>query len=253
MIDIDISNALLYYENMLRKIIVSTIAWSMAAALTVVLYFIILTVVMLFPFDRDRRRAHAWCYLWSDLIIASNPFWKIKISGLENIDRNKTYVIVANHQSLADIVILYQIKTQFKWVAKDSLFTVPFIGWSLSLCKHIRIARGRLGSIKEVYGEARGWLRKGMSVLFFPEGTRSETGEMRAFQNGAFKLAIKEKTPVLPILVEGTGSAIPKGSWLFEPQEPSRIKVLRAIDTSGLQDADFARLRDMTRSMLESA
>jgi 1-acyl-sn-glycerol-3-phosphate acyltransferase len=187
------------------------------------------------------------------LIIGLNPFWKIKISGLENIDHNKTYVIVANHQSLADIVILYQIKTQFKWVAKDSLFSVPFIGWSLSLCKHIRIARGRLGSIKQVYKEAREWLRKGVSVLFFPEGTRSETGEMKEFQNGAFKLAIREKVPLLPILVEGTGSAIPKGSWFFEPQGPSRIKVLPAIDTSDFQNADFARLKDMARSMLESA
>lgn len=253
MIDIDISGALTYHKNMLKKIMVSIIAWSMAIIYTIILYFIILAAAILFPFDRDRRRAHAWCYLWSDLIIGSNPFWKIKVSGLENIDRNKTYVIVANHQSLADVVILYQIKTQFKWVAKDSLFAVPFIGWSLSLCKHIRIARGELGSIKEVYKEARGWLRKGMSVLFFPEGTRSETGKMKDFQNGAFKLAIKEKVPVLPILVEGTGSAIPKGSWLFEPQEPSRIKVLPAIDTSNFNDAEFARLRDLTRSMLESA
>ncbi|MCX5678248.1 MAG: lysophospholipid acyltransferase family protein [Candidatus Omnitrophica bacterium] len=232
---------------------VSIIVWTISIMLTITLYFVILAAVILFPFDRDRRRAHERCYLWSDLIMGLNPFWKIKVSGLENIDHNKTYVIVANHQSLADIVILYQTKTQFKWVAKDSLFTVPFIGWSLSLCKHIRIARGELGSIKKVYKEAQEWLRRGMSVLFFPEGTRSATGEMKDFQNGAFKLAIREKLPVLPILLENTGSAMPKGSWLFEPQAPSRMKVLPAIDTSNFQDADFARLRDITRSMLKSA
>lgn len=238
---------------MLRRIVVSIIVWAVGATLTVILYFAILTVIALFPFDRNRKRAHEQCYWWSDLVIGLNPFWKLKVSGLENIDHGKTYVIVANHQSLADIIILYQTKMQFKWVAKESLFTVPFVGWSLSLCKHIRIARGQLTSIKKVYMEAREWLRRGISVLFFPEGTRSATGEMKDFQNGAFKLAIREKVPVLPILLEGTGSAIPKGSWLFEAQAPSRIKVLPAIDTSDFQDADFARLRDITRSMLESA
>ena len=130
---------------------------------------------------------------------------------------------------------------------------MPFVGWSLSICKHIRIARGQLTSIKNVFRDAREWLRRGRSVLFFPEGTRSKTGEMKDFQNGAFKLAIREKVPILPILLDGTGSAIPKGSWLFEAQAPSRIKVLPAIDTSDFQDADFARLRDMARSMLKSA
>ena len=238
---------------MLRRIAVSIIVWTMGITLTVMLYFAILAVIALFPSDKKRKRAHEQCYWWSDLVIGLNPFWKLKVSGLENIDHGKTYVIVANHQSLADIVILYQTKMQFKWVAKESLFTVPFVGWSLSLCKHIRIARGQLTSIKKVYREAREWLRKGIPVLFFPEGTRSETGEMRDFQNGAFKLAIREKVPVLPILLEGTGNAIPKGSWLFEAQAPSMIKVLPAIDTSDFQDSDFARLRDITRSMLKSA
>jgi 1-acyl-sn-glycerol-3-phosphate acyltransferase len=186
-------------------------------------------------------------------VIRLNPFWKIEVSGLEHIDPDRTYVITSNHQSLADIVILYQLKTQFKWVAKESLFSVPFVGWSLSLCRHIRITRGQLTSIKKVYRAAAEWLRGGTSVLFFPEGTRSETGHMKEFQNGAFKLAIREKVPVLPVLLEGTGGAMPKGSWLFEAQSPARMKILPAIETSGLKPADYARLRDMTRSMLESA
>lgn len=237
----------------MKRILISIMVWTVSTILTVALYFVMLITIALFPSDKQRRRAHAQCFWWSDAIIALNPYWKVNVTGLENIDYNKTYVIVANHQSLADIVILYQARTQHKWVAKESLFGVPFVGWCMSLCKHIRIARGELGSIKQVYREAATWLRSGMSVLFFPEGTRSEDGRMKEFQNGAFKLAIREKVPVLPIRIEGTGDAIPKGTWLFNAKAPSSVKVLPAIDTSNFENADFARLRDMTRSMLESA
>lgn len=238
---------------MLKRILVSIFVWSVGVTATALLYLVILITVAIFPGDRKRTRAHAQCYWWSDVIIRLNPFWNIEVSGLENIDHNRTYVVVANHQSMADIVILYQAKMQYKWVAKESLFGVPFVGWSLSLCKHIRIARGQLASIKHVYRDAATWLRSGMSVLFFPEGTRSETDQMKEFQNGAFKLAIKEKVPILPIRIEGTGGALPKGSWMFTPQKRSRMKVLPAIETSDLAPADFAELRDGARSMLEKA
>lgn len=185
-------------------------------------------------------------------MISLNPYWKFNISGLENIDKKRAYIIIANHQSLADIVLAYQTKMQFKWVAKESLFKVPFIGWSLSLAKHIKLERGNFGSIKKVYREAAHWLRNGMSVLFFPEGTRSQTNEMGDFNNGAFKLAIKERVPILPILIEGTGAAIPRGRWIFTTKTSAKIKVLPAIETTDYQPADFAKLRDLARSVLEA-
>lgn len=182
-----------------------------------------------------------------------NPYWEVSASGLENIDKTRAYIIVANHQSLADIIIVYLTKMQFKWVAKKSLFKVPFVGWCLSLARHVKLERGDFGSIKKVYREAATWLRSGMSVLFFPEGTRSDTGEVGDFQNGAFKLAIKEKVPVLPIAIYGTGEAIPKGTWLFRTKIPLKIKVLPEIDTYGFKPAEFAALRDAARRALESA
>lgn len=222
----------------------------MTATLWLVMLFF---TVILYPFDKKRKVAHAQCFWWSDAMISLNPYWNITVHGLENIDKDKTYVIVANHQSLADIVIVYQTKMQFKWVAKESLFKVPFIGWSLSLAKHIKLERGKFSSIKKVYREAAQWLRSGMSVLFFPEGTRSTTNDMKDFQNGAFKLAIKERVPILPISISGTGDAIPKGSWLFKTKAPGSLTVLPPVDTSKFQTADFAALRDLVRSSLESA
>lgn len=238
----------------MKQAIESIAIWIVVTILTVTLFFVMLFfAVVLYPFDKKRKVVHAQCYWWADAVIFFNPYWNVAVSGLENIDHDKTYVIVANHRSLADIAVLYKTKMQFKWVAKESLFKVPFIGWNMSLAKHIKLERGSFSSIKKVYREAAGWLRGGMSVLFFPEGTRSETDEMKEFQNGAFKLAIKEKVPVLPILVEGTGEAIPKGSWLFKSRVPARLVVLPAVDTSSYTGADFILLRDRVRSMLEAA
>ena len=224
--------------------ILSVWFWIASAVITIVLFFVVLAIVAVtFIFDKNRKLAHAQCFWWSNGVIKLNPYWKVVVKGLENIDPGKTYVVIANHQSLADIVVLYQTRMQFKWVSKESLFNVPFVGWCLSLTKHIKLERGEFSSIKKVYHEAAEWLRKDMSVLFFPEGTRSETGEMNVFQNGAFKLAIKEKRPILPIRIEGTRDAIPKGSWIFQAKVSSSVTILPAIDTSLLGPGDFASLR----------
>jgi 1-acyl-sn-glycerol-3-phosphate acyltransferase len=126
------------------------------------------------------------------------------------------------------------------------------LGWCMSLAKHIKLARGDFSSIKKVYREAAEWLRKDMSVLFFPEGTRSETGEMGEFQNGAFKLAIKEKKPVLPILIRGTRGIIPKGGRQFSAKITCTVRVFPPIETSGLGPGDFDKLKDEVRSKLEA-
>jgi len=237
----------------MKQSIQSVIIWFVGIFLTVVLFFVMAFFsIILFPFDRKRKFVHAQCYWWADAVIALNPYWDFKAEGLENIDHKKTYVAVSNHQSLADIVLMYKTKMQFKWVAKDSLFKIPVLGWNMRLAKHIMLRRGDFSSIKKVYREAAGWLGKGISVVFFPEGTRSNDLAMGEFQNGAFKLAIKEKVPVLPILIQGTRDAIPKGSWRFTTKTSFLIKVLPPIDTSQYLPGDYGRLRDLAREQLNS-
>lgn len=233
-------------------VIVSIGIWIIIAALTISLFFVeaILTII-LFPFDRQRKIIHAQCFWWANAVICFNPYWHIQASGLENIDRHKTYIVVANHQSLADIVVIYKTRMQFKWIAKESLFKLPFMGWCLYLTKHIRLSRGKFGSIKKVYREAAYWLRNDMSVLFFPEGSRSKTGNMDKFQNGAFKLAIQEKIPILPIVINGTKEAIPKGSWLFKTKVEGKLTVLPPVETKNLQISDFVLLKDTVYRKLE--
>ncbi|MDD5503860.1 MAG: lysophospholipid acyltransferase family protein [Candidatus Omnitrophica bacterium] len=235
------------------KFIISLIIWVVSTALTIALFFVSLFLAfVLFPFDRQKRIVHRQCFWWADAIIGFNPFWDVKVYGLENIDPSQTYVITANHQSLADIVVIYKTRLQFKWVAKESLFKLPFIGWCLSLGRHIKLSRGKFGSIKKIYKEAASWLRHDMSVLFFPEGTRSRTDNMNEFQNGAFKLAIKEQKPVLPILIQGTREAIPRGDWVFKAKVKGTVRVLPPVDTKCFAPGDFGLLRDLVFNKLKS-
>jgi 1-acyl-sn-glycerol-3-phosphate acyltransferase len=233
------------------KIVISLILWPFFIFITAVLFFVILFFsLVLFPFDKKRKVAHAQCFWWSDAVIGVNPFWRLKVKGLENIDPKRTYVVVANHQSIADIAVIYQTRMQFKWVAKESLFKVPFVGWSLFLTKNIKLQRGKLTSIKNAYREAGEWLKNNMSVLFFPEGTRSHNGEMSEFQNGAFKLAIKEKIPILPISITGTRDALPKHSWIFTNRVSGKLTVHSAIETDDFKVGEFNRLKDLVREQI---
>jgi len=237
----------------MSKVLLSLGIWIASFFITVLVSFIEVLLVFLLPFDKYRKFVHAQCFWWADWLIALNQYWNLDVKGLENIDHKKTYVIVANHQSLADIIVLYKTRMQFKWVAKRSLYKIPFIGAMLWAASHIMLARGEFGSIKKVYREAAVWLRKGVSVAFFPEGTRSDTDEMNPFQNGAFKLAIKEKIPILPVAIRGTRDAIPKGSWVFKMKVSGSLTVFPAIDTAKYAMNDFAKLRDIVRDTLTLA
>lgn len=234
------------------KIVLSVLIWLLVAVMSVLVFLASsFMAVFLFPFDRDRKTVHTFGYWWADGILAANPFWSLKVTGLENIDPHKTYVIVANHQSIFDIALLYKTHMQFKWIAKENLFSIPIFGWNMSMAKHVKIARGERSSIKQAYDQAAGWLKKGISVLFFPEGTRSVTNELNTFKNGAFKLAIQEKKSILPISISGTRDIIPRGSFILKKAEAvCTLKVLPAIETKDLLPEDFARLKDVVRTKL---
>lgn len=233
---------------------VSILIWITGIVITAAAFLssLIIKIIPL-PIANREKLVHAQCFWWSDALIALNPYWKLSVEGLGNIDPHQTYVIVANHQSLADIIIIYQIRMYFKWVAKSELLKLPFIGGLLWVNDHILLSRDKLGSIKNVYREAVGQLRGGISMLFFPEGTRSGTDEMGEFKNGAFKLAIKESRPILPVFISGTREAIPKGGWIFKTKVSGRLVVLPPIDASGFKPANYAALRDLTSDRLKNA
>lgn len=235
------------------QFLLSLIFWTLGIIITAS-SFISSWVIKVWPFPvKDREKlVHAQSFWWSDALIALNPYWKLKIEGLEHIDHAKTYVLVANHQSLADIIIIYQTHMYFKWVAKEELLKVPFIGGLLWVNDHVLVSREDLGSVKEVYRKASAYLKSGIPMLFFPEGTRSRTDEMGEFKNGAFKLAIKEGKPVLPVFIGGTREAIPRGGFVFKTKVAAKLVVFPPIDTSQMTIADYPVLRDRVRDLLKA-
>ena len=234
------------------KVVISILIWVAGIIITASAFLASFFIkIAPFPIANRAKLVHAQCFWWSDALISLNPFWKVKVEGLENIDPQKTYVIVANHQSLADIIIIYQTRTYFKWVAKKELLKLPFIGGLLWVNDHVLVARDEMSSIKEVYRKAAEYLKAGISMLFFPEGTRSGTDDMGEFKNGAFKLAIKEGKAILPVYIGGTREAIPKGGWIFKTKVAGRLIVLPPIDVTGLKISDFESLRDLTRDKLK--
>jgi 1-acyl-sn-glycerol-3-phosphate acyltransferase len=148
---------------------------------------------------------------------------------------------------MADIIAVYLLGANFKWLAKSELFKVPFFGWSMALCGYIPLERGSIKSMGASLERARQYLKKGVPILIFPEGTRSETGELREFKGGAFKLALEEKVPIVPIAMTGTRHILQKGDWKLADSVFVQIEVLPAVAPQG----DEKDLRHTVREQIK--
>jgi 1-acyl-sn-glycerol-3-phosphate acyltransferase len=160
--------------------------------------------------------------------------------------------VVANHQSMLDILLISRVPREMKWVAKESLFRIPWMGWMFVLSGDIPVRRGDADSASSALRKAKEYLARGMSVMLFPEGTRSRDGALGTFKSGAFRLAIDAGVPVLPIVVEGTAAGYPKGSpWVRPCRGTARI--LEPVPSAGLALEDATKLRDAVRERIAGA
>lgn len=202
------------------------------------------------PFDPNLRFLQQYTCFWSSLYLWVNPFWSLQKKGLERVDKKKAYVIVANHQSMADIICVFNTFLHFKWVAKKELFKVPLLGWNMSLNGYVAIDRGNPESRERCLQECRDWLKKGSSVFFFPEGTRSQDGKLRDFKPGAFRLAIESGHDILPIVIRDSLLAIPKHSRLLSGKSKMRLEVLEPIPVAQFQGGDLeSSVRQVTEEV----
>lgn len=176
-----------------------------------------------------------------------NP-WRIHIAGREHIDPGGVYVVVSNHQSLADIPLIAHLKLDAKWLAKAELFRVPFVGWMLMMSGDIPVHRMNRRKGAQAFLQAARTLRQGCSTVFFPEGTRSHDGSVLPFNDGPFQLAVREGVPVLPVVVDGTRTALPRSSWLFGRTQNLYLRVLPPVLPNVAPDA--ATLRETIREMI---
>ena len=217
----------------MRSVLVSLWVWFAIGAL-IVLWVPIMAAARLL----DRDPAHYWAgytlRILGRLLTYINPYWEIELEGPFPDDPRNPYVVVSNHSSQADPPIISRVPWEMKWVAKKELFGLPFAGWLLRLSGDICVDRTSKKSRAQVLSTARDYLAEACSVMFFPEGTRSRDGRVHRFSDGAFRLAIEENVPVLPIAIDGTHEALPKHSIWFNPTpETIRVQVLDPVDTSG--------------------
>jgi 1-acyl-sn-glycerol-3-phosphate acyltransferase len=166
---------------------------------------------------------------WACLYLWVMPSWSLTAAGREKIRRGATYIVVSNHQSQLDILVAFRLFFPFKWVSKAEVFRLPFIGWNMALNRYIRLKRGDKESIRQMMAACEKTLAQGCSVFFFPEGTRSKTGQTKPFKPGAFILAHKMKLPILVVAISGTQKALPKHSLTIHGCHAIRIEVLEEI------------------------
>src|SRR3989338_378386 len=184
--------------------------------LPVTIFLFILVIISLI-FDRSGKAIHSIGRLWGRILLFLSGV-TVEVKGLENILAGKPQIFASNHQGAFDILALQAfIPIQLRWVAKRSLFKIPIIGWSMSLAGYVSIDRERAGSAYRSIETAAEKVKKGVSVLIFPEGTRSSTGSLLPFKQGGFLLAIKSGVPIIPVSIRGTENLMKKDSILIRP------------------------------------
>ncbi|HOG23631.1 MAG TPA: lysophospholipid acyltransferase family protein [Candidatus Omnitrophota bacterium] len=229
----------------------SLVLWLGTVTLTV--FFTLVDIFLALPvslvLDRDARRLpHKVTNLWARGIIAWNPIWRLTVTGQSNIRKGKNYVIVANHQSLLDILaVAAALPLNFKFLAKKELFSIPFLGWAMSCAGYIPVDRSSHESGRRAMKRIQSLLAKKLSVLLFPEGTRSPDGKIHAFKTGAFKLARENKTEILPVVIDGTGRALPKKSLILRNRSRFVVSIGEPVCLENLGDQSLEEARDKIR------
>ncbi len=190
--------------------------------------------------------------------VARQVGMNIEAQGLERLQTAGACVLVANHLSALDIpAIGSQLAIDYRWVAKSTLFKMPFLGWHLWASGHIPVDRRKAGNLERMQAMVRDVFETGGAVLFFAEGTRSRDGALQMFKNGAFATAVTEGVPVMPIVVDGTQRLLTKGSIRFPRGVDTRIRlrVLPAVEApaDGEFDARVDALRDQVRTTMVAA
>jgi 1-acyl-sn-glycerol-3-phosphate acyltransferase len=224
----------------------SVIVW-LVGVVFIILFFPLTFIIWLLtlPFDRNRAITH-WVLNWQSWIFVwLMPIWKVRVEGREKAVKGTPYVIISNHQSILDIILVNCLRYRFKWISKIENLKVPVLGWYLRMADYIIINRGNKESKEEMIEKSYQCLKHGTSIMMFPEGTRSVDREIGFFKRGAFQLAIQANKPILPILIDGSGGVLPKHGLIFSTGNKIRIKVFDPVppESFNTDDSDILSLK----------
>jgi 1-acyl-sn-glycerol-3-phosphate acyltransferase len=232
----------------------SVLAWiTMIVTSAIITPFFLLVWVFTFWWDKRRIAAHFvgtfWAWHYQSLV----PFWKLRLEGRQKIPWNRPVVMVANHRSLVDILALYKVRRPFKWTSKAENFRLPFVGMVLTLTHSVKIKRESLRSGAKFISEAEAEMKKGSSILLFPEGTRSKTNIMRPFKEGGFLLAKRTGSGIIPIVLSGSETCFPRAKPVPMAKANIRIRVLDEIPAMTVEQLELKELMILVRKRMEEA
>lgn len=233
--------------------IVSSLQWLLLGS-CVILWLPVVTVVFLVTasFDPGRYAAGYWFRRVGWVTAVLIPQWHFRTSGVRVSDPRRPYVVVANHESYADIFLISRLPWEMKWLSKDAIFRVPVMGWMMRMAGDIEVVRSSAASRTQSLAGIRDRLDRKVSVMVMPEGTRSRTGDLLPFHGGAFRIAIEKQLPVLPIAVAGTRGCMAPGTLRFT-RAHAEARVLPPVETSGMTVADVDVLKERVRALIAAA
>ena len=213
---------------MITDFLLSLYSWAVIAALTIILG--ILAVIISF-FSEDTSQSIA--KLWAKTILRA-CFIKVNITGAENISPQKSYIITPNHQSYFDIfILLASLDLNFKFIAKASLFKIPFLGRAMKRLGYIPIDRENLRSALKSVKKSTELIKNKTSILIFPEGTRSLDGKLLSFKKGGLNMFLKQGgITVLPVAIKGTVNILRKNSLAVHPGQKVELHILKPIEAA---------------------
>ncbi len=237
----------------MRRRVLSALLWVTCGAVVVVWTPLQAAIfVLTAPFDPGRYAAGRFFRLAAVAIVKLNPLWRFRTSGVRIHDPRRPYVAVSNHESFADIFLISHLPWEMKWLSKETIFAIPLVGWMMRMAGDVEVRRGRARSRAAALEQIRDRLRKRVTVMIMPEGTRSPDGRLLPFKDGAFRTAIEAGVPILPMALAGTRDAMARGSLLFN-RARAEVRVLEPIPTHGLTLDDVADLRDRVHQRIAEA
>lgn len=232
---------------------VSLLFWA-ACVVLVILWTPLIAICRLLTFRSDPDRYKVGYLFHRIAVVAArlNPFWDFRVVDDVHPDPRKPYLFVANHQSNADPFLVAMLPWEMKWLSKKSIFDIPLLGWMMRVAGDVEVDRGNKESARRAIAELRERLDRKLSVLVFPQGTRSPDGTVGGFREGAFRLAIEAGVDVVPLAVAGTAESLPKGSLAFQ-ETTATVTVLPPVSTEGLNVEDAPALAEKVRSQIALA
>jgi 1-acyl-sn-glycerol-3-phosphate acyltransferase len=185
-------------------------------------------------------------WYWAPILLRSAGA-KLIVEGTDGIDWSRPQVLVANHQSMIDVSVLFRaVPVPLRFLLKQELAAMPVIGWYAGAMGMVFIERANARAARRRLSHAVATLRGGATLIAFPEGTRSKDGVIGAFKGGAFQLAIEAGVPVVPVHIEGSGKVLPPSGFAVRPGT-IRLRFGTPIETQGLQDKDRVALTQQAR------